>query len=82
MKELHGFKSVHFYKRKVTPAVPTVVFVLGGPGSGKGTQCQKIVTEYDFAHISAGDCLRAERNSNSADAQLINQVKSIMARMP
>ena len=24
-------------------AVPNVVFVLGGPGAGKGTQCQNIV---------------------------------------
>ena len=23
--------------------VPSVVFVLGGPGAGKGTQCMKIV---------------------------------------
>ena len=22
---------------------PTVIFVLGGPGAGKGTQCEKIV---------------------------------------
>lgn len=51
---------------------PTVIFVLGGPGAGKGTQCQRIVDAYDFAHISAGDCLRAERNSNSTDAALIN----------
>lgn len=42
-------------------------------GAGKGTQCQRIVDEYGYAHVSAGDCLRAERNSNSADAQLINQ---------
>jgi len=40
---------------------PCVIFVLGGPGSGKGTQCKKIVGEYGYVHLSAGDLLRAER---------------------
>ena len=38
-----------------------VVFVLGGPGSGKGTMCAKIVDKYGWVHLSAGDLLRAER---------------------
>jgi len=38
-----------------------VIFVLGGPGAGKGTQCAKIVQDFDFAHLSAGDLLRAEQ---------------------
>jgi UMP-CMP kinase len=40
----------------------TVVFVLGGPGAGKGTQCAKLVQEFHFCHLSAGDLLRAEQN--------------------
>lgn len=40
----------------------SVVFVLGGPGAGKGTQCAKLVKDYQFVHLSAGDLLRAERN--------------------
>jgi len=39
-----------------------VVFVLGGPGAGKGTQCAQIVKDFNFAHLSAGDLLRAEQN--------------------
>lgn len=42
---------------------PLVVFVLGGPGSGKGTQCKFICEEFNFKHLSAGDLLRTERNS-------------------
>eukprot|EP00798_Chlamydomonas_sp_ICE-L_P008765 gene8765-33629_t len=38
----------------------TVVFVLGAPGSGKGTQCAKIVERYGWTHLSTGDLLRAE----------------------
>lgn len=42
---------------------PLVTFVLGGPGSGKGTQCKLICDEFGYKHLSAGDLLRAERNS-------------------
>ena len=40
---------------------PQVVFVLGGPGSGKGTQSKLIESEFGFVHLSAGDLLREER---------------------
>jgi UMP-CMP kinase len=39
----------------------TVIFVLGGPGAGKGTQCANLVRDYKFTHLSAGDLLRAEQ---------------------
>jgi len=54
---------------------PKVLFVLGGPGAGKGTQCAKIVENFPgWAHISAGDCLRAERNDPaSEDGAIINE---------
>lgn len=39
----------------------TVIFVLGGPGAGKGTQCARLVERYGFSHLSAGDLLRAEQ---------------------
>ncbi|KAK9467631.1 adenylate kinase-domain-containing protein [Lipomyces arxii] len=38
-----------------------VIFVLGGPGVGKGTQCANLVRDYSFVHMSAGDLLRAEQ---------------------
>ncbi|GAA5936449.1 hypothetical protein JCM10213_000322 [Rhodosporidiobolus nylandii] len=40
----------------------TVIFVLGGPGAGKGTQCARLVSDYGFVHLSAGDLLRAEQS--------------------
>jgi len=42
-----------------------IVWVLGGPGSGKGTQCEKIVEEYGFTHLSSGQLLRDEVSSGS-----------------
>lgn len=36
------------------------VVIFGAPGSGKGTQSELIIKEYDLSHISTGDVLRAE----------------------
>ncbi len=48
-------------------AKPKVIFVLGGPGAGKGTQCAKLVSSYGFKHLSAGDLLREERNKPGSE---------------
>ncbi|KAK8114706.1 Uridylate kinase [Apiospora kogelbergensis] len=45
----------------------TVVFVLGGPGAGKGTQCAHLVKDYGFTHLSAGDLLRAEQDREGSE---------------
>lgn len=37
---------------------PNVIFVLGGPGCGKGTQCKKIIAKYGYVSFSTGDLLR------------------------
>ncbi|CAM8967245.1 unnamed protein product [Rhodiola kirilowii] len=53
-----------------------VVFVLGGPGSGKGTQCANIVEHFGYTHLSAGDLLRAEIKSGSENGTMIqNMIK-------
>lgn len=36
------------------------IVIFGAPGSGKGTQSEKIVEKYNLDHISTGDVLRAE----------------------
>jgi UMP-CMP kinase len=50
---------------------PIVVIVLGGPGSGKGTQCANIQKEFGFVHLSAGELLRREMDSKSEVSSLI-----------
>ncbi len=37
------------------------VILFGPPGSGKGTQSEKLVDKYGFVHLSTGDLLRKER---------------------
>ncbi|KAF2725434.1 UMP-CMP kinase-like protein [Polychaeton citri CBS 116435] len=44
-----------------------VIFVLGGPGAGKGTQCANLVRDYGFRHLSAGDLLRAEQDRQGSE---------------
>ena len=36
------------------------IVIFGAPGSGKGTQSERIVAKYGINHISTGDVLRAE----------------------
>jgi len=56
----------------VDPSKVIVIFVLGGPGAGKGTQSEKLVHEFGFCHLSAGDLLREEqRREGSEYGQLI-----------
>ena len=39
--------------------------ILGGPGSGRGTQCEKLALKYKYKHLSSGDLLRHEVMSGS-----------------
>lgn len=71
-------------KKDVVLPPCTVIFVVGGPGTGKGTQCQMLVEKSDWVHLSAGDLLRAERkrakeasaDDNSADLELGRTIES------
>eukprot|EP00527_Entomoneis_sp_CCMP2396_P005539 CAMPEP_0198144870 /NCGR_PEP_ID=MMETSP1443-20131203/19087_1 /TAXON_ID=186043 /ORGANISM="Entomoneis sp., Strain CCMP2396" /LENGTH=262 /DNA_ID=CAMNT_0043808353 /DNA_START=121 /DNA_END=909 /DNA_ORIENTATION=+ len=60
--------------KATTPTTETrqVVFVLGGPGAGKGTQCQLLEERLGWKHLSAGDLLRAERQKGGDLGDLIN----------
>lgn len=51
-----------------------MVYVLGGPGCGKGTQCAKMVEKYGFTHLSSGDLLRDEVKSGSARGSQLTKV--------
>ena len=46
---------------------PQVIFVMGGPGAGKGTQCAKLVKEFGFATFSTGDLLRGVVKEQKAE---------------
>jgi len=56
------------------PQAKDVIFVLGGPGSGKGTQCALLAQHLGYTHFSAGDLLRAEVESGSAQGVMIEEM--------
>ena len=51
-------------------------FFTGGPASGKGTQCEKIVEEFGFTHISTGDLMREEVKKGTPEGNKIKQITS------
>ncbi|MBX2863064.1 MAG: nucleoside monophosphate kinase [Leptolyngbyaceae cyanobacterium MAG.088] len=53
------------------------LIVLGGPGSGKGTQSQKLSKHFGIPWISTGDVLRAEI---AADSKLGQEVSETLAK--
>jgi len=50
-----------------------ILFVLGGPGSGKETQCDMITENFRFLHLSAGELLRAEIRKGTNDGVIIDK---------
>lgn len=62
----------HFDPREPLPK-PNVIFVLGGPGSGKGTMCALAETQLGWTQLSTGDLLRAERAAGGKTATTIEK---------
>lgn len=60
----------HFDPRKPLPT-PNVVFVLGGPGCGKGTMCALAQAQLGWTHLSTGELLRNERAAGGPMAAAI-----------
>ena len=53
------------------------IVLFGPPGSGKGTQSEKIIARYGLVHLSTGDLLRAEK---AAKTELGLRAQSIMEK--
>ena len=41
------------------------IILFGPPGSGKGTQSERLISAYNFKHLSTGDLLRMEKESKT-----------------
>src|ERR1044071_2154559 len=53
------------------------IVLLGAPGSGKGTQAQRLQSKYGVPHVSSGDLLR---EAVTAGTELGLQAKAVMAK--
>jgi len=74
------------------------LILFGPPGSGKGTQSEKLIAQYGFKHLSTGDLLRSERSRGTAlgleakglmdegklvpDAVVIGMIRSALEQNP
>ena len=65
----------------VTQKKPLVI-LLGAPGSGKGTQAEKIVQKYNIVHISTGDMFRANIKNKTPIGLLAQEYTSTGRLVP
>jgi adenylate kinase family enzyme len=61
----------HFDPRLPCPE-PNIVFVIGGPGCGKGTMCELAQMQLGWTHLSTGELVRAEIAAGGPDAAAID----------
>lgn len=85
--------TIHHCDPRLPAPAPHVVFVLGGPGAGKGTMCELASEQLGWVHLSMGELLRAERREGCeieqamnggrlvADAILMNVLRNAMERI-
>lgn len=59
-----------------------IIFIVGGPGSGKGTQCERLVAKYHLTHLSSGDLLRDEVKSGSTRGASLSAVMAAGELVP
>ncbi len=76
-------KNVSVADNRDTPSMKSsVIFVLGGPGTGKGTQSALLATNFKMMHISVGDLLRQEQATGSATGRLIESYLKVGQIVP
>ena len=65
-----SFLAHHLSRLKSLPKHSTFnmfnIILFGPPGSGKGTQSEKLIHQYGFKHLSTGDLLRSEIANQTA----------------
>ncbi|XP_047987826.1 adenylate kinase isoenzyme 1-like [Leguminivora glycinivorella] len=61
------------FKRISLEGIP-IVWVLGGPGSGKGTLCTKIISKYGFLLLLTDELVREEVKSGSVRGKCLSKI--------
>jgi len=67
----------------ISPNLPPRVIIIGGPASGKGTQCEYISSKYGLIHLSTGEILReAVRKKNGMIGRIAKQYMDLGELVP
>merc|ERR1712038_1525882 len=66
----------------VKESLVPVVWVVGGPGSGRSTQCEILEAKFGWRHVSSGDLLRHEVMSGSKRGSQLFTVMSAGSMVP
>ncbi|KRF99040.1 uncharacterized protein Dwil_GK27584 [Drosophila willistoni] len=61
---------------------PPILWIIGGPSSGKGTQCEKIVGKYGFTHINPDEIVNREIEAKSASGKKFEGLRSQGQEVP
>lgn len=72
-----------YIKTEISPSQskkPEIVFVIGGPASGKGTQCGFLERDRMYHHISVGDLVRKLFKENNSDRKMLEVLKQSLKR--
>jgi len=56
---------------------PKRLIVMGGPASGKGTQCEAIAEKHGLVHLSTGDMLRQAVSSGSINGEASSYISTV-----
>ncbi|GEM_PF-183710 len=58
-----------------------ILFMMGGPGSGKGTHCKSIAEKNHYHHISTGDLLRNKlKDTSNPEDETIKKIHATIQR--
>lgn len=79
IKKIQLFSSLEFLCSLTLDVFPHHV---GGPGSGKGTQCEQLAQKYGFVHLSIRDLLKRESSSLSERSKLIKDILECGEQVP
>jgi len=64
-----GIERIHVDLTPVKESLIPIIWVIGGPGSGRTTQCEYLQARHKWVHLSSGTLLRDEVMSGSKRGQ-------------
>uniref|UniRef100_A0A8C5WVV4 Nucleoside-diphosphate kinase n=1 Tax=Laticauda laticaudata TaxID=8630 RepID=A0A8C5WVV4_LATLA len=59
-----------------------IIFMIGGPGSGKDVQSIRLASKYDFSHVAIGELLWEEASRNTSKSKAIRDILMKGALVP